>query len=231
VIFKALAKDPQQRFPNILAFSSALEHAGQALQRAMYTSTKMPVQQATKASPHQQSIPPTILANAAPPLSLQKQLKDASIYADTKVSTQQETFISSRQRSIPPTIPEKPPLILPSPQKPLKDNSVIHEKFRKRFEEKQSGIEEVLGKGTIIVCTEQKQDKKTVVKLLNEEDWIKDSLVLATERYVKNYPFDDQMISAAIFQGIYANDYMIWIHPDHPKSVRLDKGQTILVVL
>jgi TIR domain len=122
-------------------------------------------------------------------------------------------------------------LVQSSTNTPSAIPSVIHETFRKIVEkESQSSVRgRVLG--TLIVCTSQEQDDKTVVHLLEEAHWINGRLGSTEVAYAKNYRVDNQVIKAAIFREVLPRDYMIWIHPDHPASAYVSGGQTILVIL
>jgi eukaryotic-like serine/threonine-protein kinase len=89
VILRALAKDPQQRFPDILAFAHALEQASQPTNRNLLT-TLLPVfpqKQAlppTQPAPQRQMLPPTQPAHS--PASQQKR--------STEVSAEEEILLT-----------------------------------------------------------------------------------------------------------------------------------------
>ncbi|HZR38507.1 MAG TPA: serine/threonine-protein kinase [Ktedonobacteraceae bacterium] len=193
VIFRALAKDPAQRFPDILAFSSALEQPGQTQQSSRYSNTRIP--------------------------------------ALTRILTRRSPTASPPQQGLPPTVPAAPLTPSQPPQMTAKEASRLYEKLRKIVEkESQASVRgDVLG--TVVVCTPQGQNQKMVVNLLEEADWIKGRKEWADVAYTKNYSVDHHMLSAAIFREVLPGDYMIWIHPEHPVSVYVGGGQTILVVL
>ncbi len=98
IIFKALAKDPSQRFPDILAFSSALELCGQAQQDTLYRSPSIPTQQGIVAPLPQQSLSPTVPANPMTPLQPPQMSVEEEILETYLQSLVQETYYSSKRK-------------------------------------------------------------------------------------------------------------------------------------
>ena len=95
IIFKALSKDPQHRFPNILAFSSALEQSGQAQQNTTHGGTTIPLQQGPLVSPPQQLITPTVPANASSSIqSAQKSFEEEMLDDYIQSLAQETNFLS-----------------------------------------------------------------------------------------------------------------------------------------
>ncbi len=101
IIFKALAKDPSHRFPDMLAFSSALEHWGPAQQDPPSQTRILPSQQGAIAS---------------------KLARLAKSAVKTRIPpSQQGTVASSPQPALPPTVPANPMMSLQPPQKPVEE--------------------------------------------------------------------------------------------------------------
>ncbi len=185
IIFRALSKDPARRFPDILAFSSALESPGQITRNR---------------------------------------------YSSIRETTRRRTFPSVRRQVLPPTVPVESMTPLPPPQTDFKAAS-LYEKFRKSVEKESLSSPRGRFLGTVVVCTSQGQDPKTVVNLLEEARWIKERRESADVAYIKNYSVEDDMFHAAVFRQVLPGDYMIWTDPDHPVSAYVTGGQTIVVVL
>jgi hypothetical protein len=97
IIFKALAKDSAHRFPDILAFSSALEQWDQAQQDTFYHSPSLPMPQKIGASLSQQSLPPVVPANPQKPLQPPQMSGEEEILETYLHSLAQETHFGSKR--------------------------------------------------------------------------------------------------------------------------------------
>ena len=102
VIFRALAKDPVQRFPDILTFSSALEQSGQTQRSSGYPDTSIPTRRSFRFSSPRHVLPPTVPAELSTPLRPpQMAFEDISLlYEKLRKSVETESQSRPRGRSL-----------------------------------------------------------------------------------------------------------------------------------